>query len=344
MRWLISLATRWISAPMFTSTTLDLASASAIRTVISRSSSPLSSAVRSRILEVSSIRSSASISPMSRAKPEDPIALLASVAEYSFGVFDSAPLAGVMEGVEARKVEEPPNAPDLSNIWPLPKAVALSAILFSALSIVSAAALATSSATRSTSANARQRSRRSLSRSFPRRSVSALLAATSALSAAKSSSSAKLFWAVACAAAPAPAINAEPSNLASLLPMAARSVAIISVRDWSPDRVGTTVDGNTLSCLSAESIRALNFATSGSGPCECVDSVTAVAAAEAAALIRRSAASSRDVTAATSDARRPCSSLTRSWTVSYCDNCSCRSATAASKRPLSIVVSESWSC
>mmetsp|Transcript_39251 Transcript_39251/g.83606 ORF Transcript_39251/g.83606 Transcript_39251/m.83606 type:complete len:424 (-) Transcript_39251:590-1861(-) len=132
---------------------LSFVSMSLVRCETSRNSSPRSSAERRRMREFSSTRSSASISLSSFTSCED------VTASFGFALVEL--LLSLSEGT-------------LKGIWVWGTVAA--AILFSAVSMVLAVALATSSVMRSTSASARQRSRRSLSRSLEIRDTSTCMA------------------------------------------------------------------------------------------------------------------------------------------------------------------------
>mmetsp|Transcript_87736 Transcript_87736/g.228902 ORF Transcript_87736/g.228902 Transcript_87736/m.228902 type:complete len:376 (+) Transcript_87736:524-1651(+) len=213
-RWANSAATRWILWSMLTSTTPALASASARRMVISRRSSPRSSAVSSRIREVSSMRSSASISPMSLAKFVEAIAPLLSTP-VKLGVLDimsdgECIAKGVATGL------------NWGATWP--------ANLLSARSIVAAVAFATSSVMRSRSDNALQRSRLSLSKSLPNLATSSCVRLYADVSAINSSRLAEKL------------VSSGLSSIAFAF-MAARSRFKMSDRAWSPAVAAATADG-----------------------------------------------------------------------------------------------------
>mmetsp|Transcript_59761 Transcript_59761/g.171418 ORF Transcript_59761/g.171418 Transcript_59761/m.171418 type:complete len:310 (+) Transcript_59761:678-1607(+) len=218
-RWANSAATRWILWSTLTSTTPALASASARRMVISRRSSPRSSAVSSRIREVSSMRSSASISPISLAKFVEAIAPLLSTP-VKLGVLDT-----MSEGVCVAKVGV---ATGLN--WPpsTRRGTAWPASLLSARSIVAAVALATSSVMRSRSDKALQRSRRSLSKSLPNLATSSCVRLYADVSARNSSRLAE---------------QLVSSGLLSIAFMAARSRFSMSDRAWSPAVAAATAEG-----------------------------------------------------------------------------------------------------
>mmetsp|Transcript_147207 Transcript_147207/g.472813 ORF Transcript_147207/g.472813 Transcript_147207/m.472813 type:complete len:309 (-) Transcript_147207:1367-2293(-) len=217
-RWANSAATSWILWSTLTSTTPALASASARRMVISRKSSPRSSAVSSRIREVSSMRSSASISPMSLAKFVEAIAPLLSTP-VKLGVLDTMSHGVCVAKGVATGLNWPPST-RRGTAWP--------ASLLSARSIVAAVALATSSVMRSRSDKALQRSRRSLSKSLPNLATSSCVRLYADVSARNSSRLAEQLLS---------------SGLSSIVFMAARSRFSMSNRTWSPAVAAATADG-----------------------------------------------------------------------------------------------------
>mmetsp|Transcript_92002 Transcript_92002/g.269142 ORF Transcript_92002/g.269142 Transcript_92002/m.269142 type:complete len:374 (-) Transcript_92002:947-2068(-) len=285
-----SLSIRWISEPTLASMIPARASTAATRTATSLRISPRSSAVTSRMREVSSTRSSASISPTS-------FAMLAPKAERT-----SSEVEGVWEtsaSFETMDSSAPLLVLLLSLLWASHCSGGYSATnLRSARSMVAAAALAMSSVMRLTSERARHLSRRSSVRSCASRAVSPRRASRPARSAPTSED----VW----------------LELATKLPPA--NASVFSMRLVKSCKSAASF--GPVSSASARSSRARSTASSARSPSSAPagrrPSGDGDAAAGAAAQ-RRSTASTRACKAATSTLRRPCSSLTSNCKVSACD-------------------------